>query len=62
MQRGYRIISVETTDNTITMIQGALFYLLGENASIRNANFIINVKCSAKYNYGICKTSVLEQQ
>ena len=56
MQRGYRIISVEATDNTITIIQGALFYLLGKNASIRNANFKINVKCNAKYNYGICKT------
>lgn len=42
--------------HTITIVQGALFYLLGKNASIQNANFKINVKSTSKYNYGICKT------
>mgnify|MGYP001052430937 FL=1 len=42
--------------HTITIVQGALFYLLGQNASIKNANFRINVTGTAKkYNYGICR-------
>lgn len=41
--------------HTITIVRGALFYMLGQNASIRNANFKIDVKCTAKYNYGICR-------
>ena len=41
--------------HTITIVKGALFYMLGPNASIKNANFKINVKITAKYNYGICR-------
>lgn len=42
--------------HTVTIVQGALFYMLGHNASIRNTNFKINIECTKKYNYGICKT------
>lgn len=41
--------------HTITIVKGALFYMLGQNASIRNTNFKINVNITAKYNYGICR-------
>ena len=46
---------LEGNGHTITIVKGALFYMLGQNASIRNANFKINVNVTAKYNYGICK-------